>query len=72
MDLSAGKLEIYIPIDKSAEIQNKSIYLDGIKTDLKISKLYTVADSTHISSYKCEIIVPSPKSFSNLVKIEFK
>ena len=72
MDLSAGKLEVYIPIDKSNEIQSKTIYLDGQKTDLKISKLYTIADSTHISSYKCEIIVPSPKSFSNLVKIEFK
>jgi len=72
MDLSAGKLEVYIPLDKSNEIQSKTIYLDGKKTDLKISKLYTIADSTHISSYKCEIIVPSPKSFSNLVKIEFK
>ena len=72
MDLSAGKLEVYIPIDKANEIKSKTIFLDGEKTDLKISKLYTIADSTHISSYKCEIIVPSPKSFSNLVKIEFK
>ena len=72
MDLSAGKLEVYIPINKANEIQSKTIYLDGQKTDLKISKLYTIADSTHISSYKCEIVVPSPKSFSNLVKIEFK
>jgi len=72
MDLSAGKLDIYIPIDKANEIQTKVIYLDGQKTDLKISKLYKIADSTHISSYKCEIIVPAPTSFSNLVKIEFK
>jgi len=72
MDLSAGKLEIYIPMDKASTIQTKSIYLDGKKTDLKISKLYSIADSVHISSYKCEIIVPTPKSFSNLVKIEFK
>lgn len=72
MDLSAGKLEVYIPIDLASDIQSKTIYIDGEKTDLKISKLYTVADSTHISSYKCEIIVPAPKSFSTLVKIEFK
>jgi hypothetical protein len=72
MDLSAGKLEIFIPIDKANEVQNQTIYLDGQKTDLKISKLYKIADSTHISSYKCEIIVPSPIAFSNLVKIEFK
>lgn len=72
MDLGAGKLEIYIPMDKANEIHSKTIYLDGQKTDLKISKLHAIADSTHISSYKCEIIVPTPKSFSNLVKIEFK
>lgn len=72
MDLSAGKLEIFIPIDKADTIQEKTIYLDGEETDLKISKLYKIADSTHISSYKCEIIIPSPSRFSNLVKIEFK
>ncbi|MGB5867792.1 MAG: hypothetical protein WBG69_08000 [Arcobacteraceae bacterium] len=72
MDLSAGKIEIYIPISSASDIKNKTIYLDGKATDLKISKLYDIADSTHISSYKCEIIVPSPKQFSNLVKIEFK
>ena len=72
MDLSAGKLEIFIPIDKADTIQEKTIYLDGQQTDLKISKLYKIADSTHISSYKCEIIIPSPARFSNLVKIEFK
>jgi hypothetical protein len=72
MDLSAGKLEVFIPISQGDTIESKIIYLDGIKTDLKISKFYKVADDTHISSYKCEIIVPMPKSFSNLVKIEFK
>lgn len=72
MDLSAGKIEIFIPISSAGDIQNKTIYLDGKATDLKISKLYDIADSTHISSYKCEIIVPSPKQFSTLVKIEFK
>ena len=72
MDLSAGKLEIFIPIDQAKDIEEKIIYLDGRETDLKISKLYKIADSIHISSYKCEIIVPSPSTFSNLVKIEFK
>jgi TfoX/Sxy family transcriptional regulator of competence genes len=72
MDFSAGKLEIYIPISSANEITDKKIFLDGEETDLKISKLYEVADATHISSYKCEIIIPKPKQFSNLVKIEFK
>jgi len=72
MDLSSGKLEIYIPISSKDEILSQSIYIDGKKTDLKISKLYDVADSKHLSSYKCEIVIPSPKQFSKLVKIEFK
>ena len=72
MDLSKGKLEVFIPIDQSIGIKEKTIYIDGQKTELKIAKLYTVADTQHISSYKCEIIIPSPKNFSSLVKVEFK
>lgn len=72
MDISKGKLEVFIPIDKAQDIKTKDIYLNGKKTDLKISKLYNVADKQHISSYKCEIIVEKPKNFSKLIKIEFK
>ena len=71
-DLRKGKLEIFIPIDDIQNIKNKTIYLDGKKSDLKPNKIYEVADSTHISSYKVEILLPNPKIFSRLVKIEFK
>jgi hypothetical protein len=72
MNLSSGKVSIYIPISEASTIKSKTIYLDGVKTDLKISKLYDVTDTKHISSYKCEITIPSPKQFSKLVKVEFK
>jgi hypothetical protein len=71
-DLSKGKLEIFLPINSANSYTNKTIYLDSVKTDLKINKIYKVADSKNISSYKCEIIIPNPKKFSKLVKIEFK
>lgn len=71
-DMSKGKLEIFIPIAEMPLIKDKSIYLDGEQTDLKIHKAYEVADSKHISSYKVEIIVPDAKQFSRLVKVEFK
>lgn len=71
-DLSKGKLEIYVPITDIDNIKDKKIFLDGNETNLKIAKIYDVADTKHISSYKVEIIVNSPKTFSRLVKIEFK
>lgn len=71
-NLDKGKLEVFIPILDVESIKDKKIYLDGKATDLKIDKIFDVADSKHISSYKAKIIVPNPKTFSRLVKIEFK
>lgn len=71
-DLSKGKLEIFVPIKEVENLKNKTIYLDNEKTNLKIDRIYTVADSRHISSYKVDIIVNNPNIFSRLVKIEFK
>lgn len=71
-DLSKGKLEIFIPIKEAQSLRHKTIYLDGKKTNLKLNKLSLVADEKNISSYKGEIFISNPKSFSNLVKVEFK
>ncbi len=71
-DLSAAKLIVYIPVGMANTYRSKTIYIDGQKTDYKIDKIYLVADSKHISSYKCEIIINKPKHFSKLYKIEFK
>lgn len=71
-DVSQGKLEIYVPIAEIPLIKEKTIFIDGEQSSLKIRKAYEIADSKHISSYKVEIVVPNPKNFSRLVKIEFK
>lgn len=71
-DLSRGKLEIYIPIEKVDGYKKSQIYLDGKPTRLKINKVYKVADPKYISSYKCEIVLANPKKFSQLMKIEFR
>lgn len=71
-DLSKGKLEVYIPIADAQELQEKQIYLNDEATNLKINKIYKVADAKNISSYKVEIIIDKPKEFSSLVKLEFK
>lgn len=72
MDLSKGKLEFFVPISDIQSIKNKKVYLDGKQSDLKINKIYKVADTTHISSYKVELIIDEVKTFSRLVKIEFR
>ncbi len=71
-DLSKGKLEIFVPIAETEKLREKDVYLDGIKSDIKINKIFNIADSQNISSYKVELLVPNVKTFSRLVKIEFK
>ena len=71
-DLSKGKLAIFVPIAQIDEIKNKEIFLDDVKSNIKISKVYNIADATNISSYKVELILDNVKTFSRLVKIEFK
>ena len=71
-DLSRGKLEIFVPIKEAMVLKDKSIFIDGKQSDIKINKIYTIADSQHISSYKVELLLSNVKTFSRLVKIEFK
>ena len=71
-DLSKAKLEIFVSVDKIKNIKNRAIYLNGKKTNLKINKIYKVADNKHLGSYKVEIILDKPKTFSKLIKVEFK
>ena len=73
MDLSKGRLVVYLDADEVRDLEKKRIYIDGKKSDLTFEKLIEVADDTHISSYRGEIVVPHPgKLFSKLVKIEVK
>jgi hypothetical protein len=71
-DFTKGKLEIFLPISSIDNYLDKTIYIDSKATKYKIDKLYKVAHTKHISSYKCEIVIDAPKNFSTLVKIEFK
>jgi len=71
-DISQALLTVYVDGDALKNIENKVIYLDGKKTNYKISRLLNIADSINISKYKIQIIIKSPKLFSKLVKVEFK
>ena len=71
-DISKGKLVIYLS-KEDVEIAKKStIYINDKKSDLKVDKIWRVVDTQNISSYRTEIVIPAPKRFSELLKIEFK
>ncbi|MCW8839268.1 MAG: HlyD family efflux transporter periplasmic adaptor subunit [Thiovulaceae bacterium] len=71
-DISKAKLTIYLNRDDLVNPKKKTIYLDGKKTPYKISRIVNIADSKNISKYMAQIIIDSPKIFSNLVKVELK
>ena len=71
-DISKAKLTIYLNARDMKDAKSKSIYLNGKKTDYKVDRLWEIADSKHLSSYKAEIIIKAPKHFSELMKVELK
>ena len=71
-DVSKAKLTIFLNADDMKNAKNKVIYLNGKKSDYKITRLWEIADATHLSSYKAEIIIEAPEYFSDLMKVELK
>ena len=71
-DISKGLLTIYLNDEDVLDAKEKVLYLDGEKTDYKITRLLTIADSKNISKYMAQIVIKSPKLFSKLIKIELK
>ena len=71
-DISKAKLTIFLDEADIIDAKNKVVYIDGKKTDYKISRTLNIADSKNISKYMAQIIIKSPKIFSKLAKIELK
>jgi len=71
-DLSHAKLTIFLDEVDVVNAKNMIIYIDGEKTNYKISRLLNIADAKNISKYMAVIIIDSPKLFSKLVKIELR
>ena len=72
-DLSRGKLTLYLEPSELKDVQKRTVFIDGKKTDYRVDKVWDVADEKFISSYRAEIYVDRPKTyFSKLVKVELK
>jgi len=70
-DISKEKIDIYVPIEKIDEIKNKKVYINGKKSNFKISKIFIVPDTQYITSYKVELVGNGLK-IGEVVKVEFK
>ncbi len=71
-DVSEGKLVVFLSADDVDSIEDKTLYLDDVPTQIKPRVIWPVADSDNISSYRAEIYIPAPERFSKLVKLEWK
>jgi hypothetical protein len=73
VDASRAKLVLFLEPSEIAQIEQKTVYLNGKKTEYKVDKVWRVADEKFISSYRAEIYIPAPQgSFSKLMKVEIK
>jgi len=71
-DISKGKLTIYLSKEDVEKAKNNKIYINDKESEYKVDKIWSVVDTQNISSFKAEIVIPAPKRFSELLKIEFK
>ena len=72
-DASRAKLVVFLEPEETGDLEHKIIYLDDVKTEYKVDKVWRIADEKFISSYRAEIYIPAPKgSFSQLIKVEIK
>ncbi len=71
-DISKGKLTIYLSSEDVQKAKQSKIYINDKLSNLSIDKIWKVVDTQNISSYKAEIIMPAPKRFSELLKIELR
>jgi len=71
-DISHAVLTIFLDEKEVKNAKNKIIYIDGVKSKYKISRVLNIADSKNISKYKAQIVIDTPEIFSKLVQVELK
>ncbi len=72
-DISKAKLVLFLEPEELKNVKNRTVYIDGKKTEYKVNKVWNIADAKFISSYRAEIYIPAPKErFSKLLKVELK
>ncbi|MDA7816569.1 HlyD family secretion protein [Sulfurimonas sp.] len=71
-DVSRAKLTLFLDEDDMLNADKKVVYIEGEKTDYKLSRVSNIAHSKNISKYMAQVLIESPKVFSKLVKVELR
>jgi len=71
-DISRAKVEIFVDSDEIGDLKKKTIYINDKPTNIRINKIWKVADTQYVSSYRVRLILPPEYPFSKLLKIELK
>lgn len=72
-DISKAKLVLFLEPEEVMGIEQKSVYLNGEKTEYQVDKVWRMTDEKFISSYRAEIYITTPKGLlSELMKVELK
>lgn len=71
-DISKVKLKLFLSAEDANNAHEKELYVNDVKSDLKLDQVWKISDSEHLSSYEARLILPTTKQFSQLVKVELK
>ncbi|VAY86971.1 hypothetical protein MNB_ARC-1_954 [hydrothermal vent metagenome] len=74
-DISESKITIFVSRNDIENIKDKDIYIDGNKSDYKITFISKITDKIYISSYKVEISRINKDEnmlFGKVVTVDFK
>ena len=74
-DISKQKITLYLTQNEIESLEDKHVYINGVKSNFTLHKASRVKDSVKISRYKAEFTAPlSEKTyyFNDVVKVELK
>lgn len=71
-DVSKAIAVVYLDENDLINLKHEVLYINGKKSNYKLSRISKIADGKNISRYSAQIVMKAPKIFSNLIKIELK
>lgn len=71
-DISKVKLTLFLSAYDASHAHDMDLYVNDIKSEVKLNQIWKMSDSEHLSSYEATLILPALPQLSQLLKIELK